>query len=125
MEGRFADPGFKVHEFADEVLVCCPACGGYALVLARLGECEHRWAGEQEYTRRTLRCGFGYTRDEFQDCRARGGPVAPYFRLPLWLAEACCRGRRFGHTTLPTSTCWRARATSAPGCASVARSRAR
>lgn len=94
MEGRFTDPGFKVYEFADEVLVHCPACGGCALVLAGLGECEHRWIRDREYTRRRLRCGCGYTKDEFQDCQAFGGSVDPYFRLPLWLA-ADFRGRQF------------------------------
>ncbi|MGW4892517.1 hypothetical protein ACWEQL_09655 [Kitasatospora sp. NPDC004240] len=92
--GRFTDPGVRVHEFADEVLVRCPACGGCALVLARLGECEHRWIGGREYTRRRLRCGCGYVRDEFQDCRGFGGPVDPYFRLPLRLVADCCGGRR-------------------------------
>ncbi|MGW6704081.1 hypothetical protein ACWGDE_04185 [Streptomyces sp. NPDC054956] len=94
MEGRFADPGVKVYEFADEVLVRCPVCGGCALVLARLGECEHRWVGGREYTRRRLRCGCGHVRDEFQDCRTFGQPVDPYFQLPLWLAADCCGGQQ-------------------------------
>ncbi|MFG2916755.1 hypothetical protein ACGF0D_28205 [Kitasatospora sp. NPDC048298] len=91
---RFTDPGVKLHHFADEVLVRCPECGGCALVLARLGdECEHRWIGDQEHTRRRLRCGCGHTVDAFPGSRAFGGPADPYFRLPLWL-DADCRGRR-------------------------------
>ncbi|MFC8583717.1 hypothetical protein ACFUGD_03985 [Streptomyces sp. NPDC057217] len=94
MEGRFTDPGFKVRVFADEVLVRCPVCGDCALVLASLGGCEHRWVKGRQHTRRRLRCGCGYTKDEFQDSRALGGPVDPCFRLPLWLT-ADCRGRQF------------------------------
>ncbi|MFJ9447398.1 hypothetical protein ACIRRH_36970 [Kitasatospora sp. NPDC101235] len=94
MEGRFTDPGFTVYEFADEVLVRCPQCAGCALVLAGLGECEHRWIGGREYTRRRLRCGCGYAKDEFQGSRAFGGPVDPYFELPLWLVADCCGGRQ-------------------------------
>ncbi|MFJ6621599.1 hypothetical protein ACIQOW_29005 [Kitasatospora sp. NPDC091335] len=95
MERRFTDPGVRLHEFADEVLVRCPRCGGRALVLARLGDrCEHRWTGGREHTRRLLRCGCGYAVDGFPAQRTFGGPVDPYFELPLWLDAECCGGRR-------------------------------
>ncbi|MEU1283894.1 hypothetical protein [Kitasatospora sp. NPDC005856] len=94
VERRFTDPGTRLHEFADEVLVRCPKCGGCAVVLARLGgTCEHRRIGDREHTRRLLRCGCGHAVDAFPACRTFGGPVDPYFRLPLWL-DADVRGRR-------------------------------
>ncbi|MDQ0306497.1 hypothetical protein J2S46_001053 [Kitasatospora herbaricolor] len=94
MEGRFTDPGATVHEFADEVLVRCPVCGGCALVLAQVGERADDWADRRKHTRRLLRCGCGYAKDELRGCRVFGGPVDPYFRLPLWLVADCCGGRR-------------------------------
>ncbi|MFD0411404.1 hypothetical protein [Kitasatospora sp. NPDC127116] len=91
---RFTDPGAKLYDFADEVLVRCPKCGGCALVLARPGDaCEPRWIGGREQTRLRLRCGCGHAVDAFPDHLAFGGPVDPYFRLPLWLDADCC-GRR-------------------------------
>ncbi|MFF2042772.1 hypothetical protein ACFVVX_20305 [Kitasatospora sp. NPDC058170] len=94
-DGRFTGPGVKVYEFADEVLVRCPQCGGCALILARLGECEHRRFRDREFTRRRLRCGgCGFATDEFQSCRAFGRPVDPHFRLPLRLAAECRGGKQ-------------------------------
>ncbi|WP_316527193.1 hypothetical protein [Kitasatospora brasiliensis] len=93
-EHRFTDPGVTLRQLADEVLVRCPECGGRALVLARPGgECEHRWIGGREHTRRLLSCGCGRVVDGFLVGRRFAPGCDPYFGLPLWL-DAECRGRR-------------------------------
>ncbi|RAJ32813.1 hypothetical protein K353_05811 [Kitasatospora sp. SolWspMP-SS2h] len=96
MGGRFTDPGFTVHEFTGEVLVRCPACGGCALVLAQLGQEQEEdcWADRRKYARRRLRCSCGHTKDEVRAGQVLGGPLDPYFRLPLWLATECRGGRQ-------------------------------
>ncbi|MFE5582281.1 hypothetical protein [Kitasatospora sp. NPDC056531] len=96
MAGRFTDPGLRVYDLAEEVLVRCPGCGGCAVVLAQLGGVsEQRTHAGWVLTRRGLRCGgCGHARDEFQGRRAYGGSVDPYFGLPLWLVADCCGGRQ-------------------------------
>jgi hypothetical protein len=91
---RFYDPRVRIYHFAEEVQVRCPSCGRRAVVLANLGEPERvRAAGGWLKTRRRLRCpGCGLCRDEFLDGAVFGGPVDPYFRLPLWLQVECCGG---------------------------------
>ncbi|MBP2472260.1 hypothetical protein JOF53_001132 [Crossiella equi] len=90
---RFRDTRVRIYQFADQALVRCPACGGCATVLAQLGEPEVRRLRQGGLvTRRRLRCGAcGLAKDRFQNWSCFGGPVDPYFRLPLWL-QADCRG---------------------------------
>lgn len=77
---RVQDPLVRVEEFADEVLVRCPACDGCAVVLA------------DQAARYRLRClGCGLAKDRSPAERMFGAPPAdPYFRLPLWLRADCC-----------------------------------
>lgn len=90
---RFRDPLVLLLQFADEVLVRCPACGDRAVVLENLGSPEYRqFKGERFLrTRRRLRCaGCGLCKDEFFAGSVSGGAVDPYFGLPLWLQAGCC-----------------------------------
>ncbi len=92
---RFRDPLVWVDRFADEVLVRCPTCGDCAIVLAHLGATEHQASlGHRRLVaRRRLRChACGLSKDSYPSERLLGGPVDPYFRLPLWL-QADCRGK--------------------------------
>jgi len=91
--GRFRDPRIHVWQLTHTVLVRCPACGGCALVLRdldaadRVPELSSALSG-----RRRLRCrACGFGKDEFFSEFLFGGPVDPFFRLPLWL-QAGCRG---------------------------------
>jgi hypothetical protein len=83
----------RVAQFADEVLVRCPACGECAIVLSHVGEAEYQ-AGRNDgclVARRRLRCrACGLSKDSFPSEQMFGGPVDPYFRLPLWLQADCC-----------------------------------
>ncbi|GGK53723.1 hypothetical protein Ppa06_13990 [Planomonospora parontospora subsp. parontospora] len=91
---RFRDPLVRVDRFADDVLVRCPACDGCAVVLGNLGGPEHapKTGSGALGVRRRLRCGAcGSSKDEFTSVSLTGGPVDPFFRLPLWL-QADCRG---------------------------------
>lgn len=92
---RFQDPLGWVERFAGEVLVRCPGCGQCAVVLAHLGAPEYRAArgASRRVARRRLHCpACGLVKDGFPSVLRFGGPVDPYFRLPLWLQEDC-RGR--------------------------------
>ena len=91
--GRFLDPLIQLWQLTDTVLVRCPACGGCALVLRdfdtaeRVPEISGALSG-----RRRLRCrACGFCKDEFFSEFLFGGPVDPFFRLPLWL-QTDCRG---------------------------------
>jgi hypothetical protein len=76
---RVRDPSVRAEQFADEVLVRCPACDGCAVVLA------------DQAARHRLRClGCGLAEDRAPAERVFGAPVDPYFRLPLWLRADCC-----------------------------------
>jgi hypothetical protein len=90
---RFRDPLVWVERFADKVLVRCPACGECAIVLDHLGAPEYQASrGDRGLAaRRRLRChACGRSKDSFPSERVLGGPVDPYFRLPLWLQADCC-----------------------------------
>jgi hypothetical protein len=92
---RFRDPLVWVDRFAHEVLVRCPTCGDCAIVLDHLGAPEHRARpGDRRLVaRRRLRChACGLAKDGYPSEHVLGGPVDPYFRLPLWL-QADCRGK--------------------------------
>lgn len=65
------------------------------VVLAHLGAPEYRAArgGSRRVARRRLHCpACGLAKDGFPSVLRFGGPVDPYFQLPLWL-QADCRGR--------------------------------
>jgi hypothetical protein len=92
--GRFRDPLTRVYQFTDNVLARCPACDGCAVVLRNLGEPEYgpKTSSGSLRIRRRLRCGAcGLFKDEFTSASLIGGPVDPFFRLPLWL-QADVRG---------------------------------
>jgi len=80
---RFSDDRRTVFSFLDEVLVGCSRCGRCAVV--RPAEADAGW-----FAPRRLVCGScGLSRSlkpRTVLINARGVPVDPYFRLPLWLA---------------------------------------
>ncbi|SDR22916.1 hypothetical protein SAMN04489764_4261 [Thermostaphylospora chromogena] len=90
---RFRDPLVRVYQFTDSVLVRCPVCDGCAVVLRHPASPEYppRFP-ELSGVRRRLRCrACGFFNDESPSVAVMGGPIDPFFRLPLWL-QANCRG---------------------------------
>jgi hypothetical protein len=86
-DDRFRDPLLQLRDFADEILVRCPACDECAVVLAHLETPQPR-----RTTKRSLRChACGHSADAYPTVESRGGPTDPYFHQPLWL-QTDCRG---------------------------------
>lgn len=88
---RFRDPALRIHDLAgQDIDVACPRCRGRAVVVP---------APEEGvlmifWTRRVVCRGCGYA--ALRPARRSGcwgGPVDPFFRLPLWLTTRCCGGR--------------------------------
>ncbi|MDX6745057.1 hypothetical protein [Actinocorallia sp. A-T 12471] len=68
---RFRDGRERIYEFADEVLVVCPGCGGCAVV---------------SVVRRRLTCpSCGATREADGSALMYRAPVDPVFRRDVWL----------------------------------------
>lgn len=63
----------------DPVLVVCPACRGCARIVPLSPEATHYFAP------RRLVCACGRTREWVGRDVWLGGPIDPYFHLPLWL----------------------------------------
>jgi hypothetical protein len=100
MTSRFRTADEALEDFGGECLVACPRCAERALVRVRGREhappvvltcarCGHSqgWAPS--------RPGVVHAGDpaRFPGHVAYGGPVDPYFHLPLWLQAPCCGER--------------------------------
>ncbi|MFI1990914.1 hypothetical protein [Actinoplanes sp. NPDC020271] len=91
-EVRFRDPPVWLQTLAiDDIDVVCPHCGCRAVVSAEPVE----GAVAMHWPRRFV-CTGCVSASEWQPkggSSCWGGPVDPYFRLPLWLQERCCGGQ--------------------------------
>ena len=100
MTTRFRAHGETLEDFGGEVWVACPRCSRRALVRVRepgaappvqlaCTHCGHSpgWAPS--------RPGVAHAADPaaLPGLVAFGGPVDPYFHLPLWLQAPCCGER--------------------------------
>ena len=89
---RFRDPPVWLQTLAiDDIDVVCPHCGCHAVVRAEPVE----GAFAMHWPRRFV-CTGCVTASQWQPrggSSSWGGPVDPYFRLPLWLQAQCCGGR--------------------------------
>lgn len=84
---RHRDPGLRLISYAEQVLVCCPACGRRAVSACRRD-------GNRCPDPARLTCAHcGFVRETGKPAHVYGVPLDPYFRQPLWLQTACC-----GHT---------------------------
>jgi hypothetical protein len=80
MSERFSDPKIELRDLAEaDVHVVCPRCEARAVVT------------KVHETRRVVCTGCGHTAQWSGESTEWGGPVDPFFRLPLWL-RADCRG---------------------------------
>lgn len=90
---RHRADGTRLDDFADEVLVVCPACGRRATVrLHALAEPVRRgpFRARQEARLACTHCGHNARRAAF--VRWTHGPADTVFRHPVWL-QARCAGR--------------------------------
>ncbi|PSL00070.1 hypothetical protein CLV63_102196 [Murinocardiopsis flavida] len=101
---RFRDKGWRLWDFAQEIFVRCPRCGGRAAVFVHP---DHREEGRSAVLRliapHRLSClGCGHTASWAPRTGPGGsptylprlsGPDDPFFGLPLWLQRPCCGGR--------------------------------
>lgn len=83
---RFRDDSRTLYDFADEVLVVCPACESCAMVRPEPGSLDglarpRRWSAPRRLT--CISCGLH--RHQTERGTLFGAPLDPYFRLPLWL----------------------------------------
>jgi hypothetical protein len=102
---RFRDGGTRLWSFAEQILVCCPSCGGRAVVAARPDHPMPRGSAiEMLIAPHRLTCpGCTHTR-EWEPQRGAPvregasapvivpemtGPEDPYFGLALWLRRRC------------------------------------
>ncbi|MEV4516781.1 hypothetical protein AB0K00_48490 [Dactylosporangium sp. NPDC049525] len=128
VEGRFRDPGTGLYELAaQDIGVVCPRCGSRAVVTPRRvdGSPVSSWSRRFGCTA----CGSSASWAPADGASLWGGPVDPFFRLPLWLTAQCCGGRTLWafndtHLTLLedyVAARLRERATDRPGLTLVAR----
>jgi ribosomal protein S27E len=81
MSERFSDPKIELRELAGaDIHVVCPRCEARAVVTT------------VHDARRVVCSGCGHTAQWPGRSSHWGGPVDPYFQLPLWL-QADCRGK--------------------------------
>jgi hypothetical protein len=78
---RFRDPGTRIEEYLDQVLVMCPRSRLCAYVLPQGPERPHRLTCPQ--------CGYVRVWSSHSLCSTTG-PQDPYFHEPLWLQTGCC-----------------------------------
>ncbi|GAA4607747.1 hypothetical protein BJY16_006490 [Actinoplanes octamycinicus] len=89
---RFQDPAVWLETLAtDGIDVVCPHCGCRAVVSAEPDE----GAYAMHWPRRFVCTGCAHVArwQPKGGISYWGGPVDPYFRLPLWLRARCCGGR--------------------------------
>jgi hypothetical protein len=77
---RFDDPDLPLEAYLEVVLVACPACAACARVA------RHDDTRTDLFADRRLTClGCGHVRETTQRHYATGGPIDPWFGVPLWL----------------------------------------
>lgn len=95
---RYYDSGRLLLEFAGQILVVCPRCGGRAVNLRRPDLPPPRYPGQFLHQPRRLVCAECEvvvdwpSRAERSTCSCTGGlgeRVDPNFRQPLWLQTRC------------------------------------
>ena len=89
---RFHDPAIRLSTLAaDDIDVVCPRCAARAVVIAQ------RVDGTRvlDWPRRLVctSCVSAASWSPKGQTSQWGGPVDPFFRLPLWLRAECCGGR--------------------------------
>jgi hypothetical protein len=79
---RFRDPMLQIHDLAAETVdVVCPRCEEQAACVPQPTE-----------LRRLVCPGCGLAPARTSGSTRWGGPVDPFFGLPLWLRAGCCGG---------------------------------
>ena len=88
--GRFRDDATRIYDLTDrDIDVVCPRCGRRAFVVPEPVE-----GVLMIFWPRRLACGgCGHSARTAGRSASWGGPVDPFFRLPLWLTTRCCGGR--------------------------------
>ncbi|WP_405429227.1 hypothetical protein [Micromonospora sp. NBC_00617] len=92
-QDRFRDPLVSLYEMAaEDIYVVCPRCGHRAINAARPTADKRvpSWPRRLSCTR----CAYSASwspRGSRESCW--GGPVDPFFGLPLWLTVQCCGGK--------------------------------
>jgi hypothetical protein len=88
---RFRDPATRIYDLAEQdINVVCPRCRSRAVVVPEPVE----GVLVISWPRRVVcrGCGYAAVRAAHRSS-CWGGPVDPFFRLPLWLTTRCCGGR--------------------------------
>jgi hypothetical protein len=89
---RFRDPQTRLYELAaDDILVVCPRGRHRAIVVPQRSQVTSAWLWPRRLVCPHCAHTAGWTPS---DGWSWGGPVDPFFRLPLWLQTPC----RTGHT---------------------------
>jgi hypothetical protein len=126
--GRFRDPGVGLYELAaGDIDVVCPRCGRRAVVTPQPADGAHQLSWSRRFV--CTACAASASWVPADGASHWGGPVDPFFRLPLWLTARCCGGRTlwaFNDTHLAlledhVGARLRERATHRPGLTLVAR----
>jgi DNA-directed RNA polymerase subunit RPC12/RpoP len=126
--GRFRDPEIRLYALAaDDIDVVCPRCGSRAVVTAQPVEGELVMDWPRRFVCAACASSASWSTKDGPSCW--GGPVDPFFRLPLWLKAECCKGRTLwafhdGHLALLedyVSARLRERGPAQPGLTLVAR----
>ena len=92
----------QVYDFIKDIYVICPSCGGQAII--RSPEFSFRQRDEHTIKLVCTKCGHNKRLDEKGTSVLSvssnkvitgrylviGGPIDPYFHLPLWLTIKCC-----------------------------------
>jgi len=89
--GRFHDPFVWLYTLAaDDIEVVCPRCGALAVVIAQRVDGTSVMFWPRRFVC-TACVSTGSWSPKGQTSQW-GGPVDPFFRLPLWLQAECCGG---------------------------------
>ncbi|AEV82977.1 hypothetical protein ACWT_1958 [Actinoplanes sp. SE50] len=89
---RFRDPAIRLPELAaDEIDVVCPHCGCRAVVSADPVQGAVAMHSPRRFV--CTRCVTVAQWPPKVGVSRWGGPIDPYFHLPLWFQARCCGGR--------------------------------
>lgn len=90
---RFRDPLVSLYQLAaEDISVVCPRCGNRAVSAAQQTEGKQAWWESRRLT--CAQCAYlAFWNPDGLAISCWGGPIDPYFRLPLWLRTECCGGR--------------------------------
>ncbi|SBV24857.1 hypothetical protein GA0070620_0299 [Micromonospora krabiensis] len=91
--GRFRDPLVSLYELAaEDIDVVCPRCGHRAINAPRPTKSGPAPAWPRRLTCTSCAYSASWSPRESEGSHW-GGPVDPFFRLPLWLRAQCCGGQ--------------------------------